>query len=425
MALRKPGIQIIKNLLNKPLLIHADALNSILGQLSLQIQEGSVPEKKALSGSGVPKNSGGIAIIPVLAYLSNHYDEEMAWYYGNTSYDNIRAQLRAALADPACTGILLYVDSPGGEVSGCFDLVDEIYQARSLKPIYAVADETAFSAAYAIASAAEKIFIPRTAGAGSVGVICAHMDCSKLEEQIGIKYTAIFAGARKNDFSAHEPLSKEARVIAQKMVDDTYDIFAKTVARNRGVDAKAIRATEASLYFGKDAVEAGLVDAIMSVDKAMSTISKNKGGKMNLKAMFEKVKAAWSSAPAEEKKEVLSELGAVEVPQGSVVLQQTELDKKIQDAKTDGTKEGTAAANEKAAMIIDICALGGMPQLAGGYIKEGLEPDAVRQKVLEAKAAKDKRTHIVSTVSALGTGDVNPLLDDAKKRAESSTPKQK
>ncbi|TOL42864.1 serine peptidase, partial [Vibrio parahaemolyticus] len=71
-------------------------------------------------------------------------------------------------------GICLDIDSPGGEVAGCFDLVDLIYELRGKKPIYAILSENAYSAAYAIASAADKIYVPRTGGVGSVGVIVIH-----------------------------------------------------------------------------------------------------------------------------------------------------------------------------------------------------------------------------------------------------------
>ena len=142
------------------------------------------------------------------------------------------------MADEDVSQIILNIDSPGGEVAGAFDLADLIYQARGTKPILAIANESALSAAYLIASAADKVYLTRTASVGSVGVMALHVDQSKAEEKIGLKYTAIYAGARKNDFSPHCPLSDEAFAAATEKVNATYDLFVKTVARNRGISRR-------------------------------------------------------------------------------------------------------------------------------------------------------------------------------------------
>ena len=96
------------------------------------------------------------------------------------------------MADERVNSVLLLIDSPGGEVAGLFDLVDEIYHARGTKPIIAVADEAAFSAAYAIASAADEVYLPATAQVGSIGVIAIHVDQSGLRQKPGSTVHAHF-----------------------------------------------------------------------------------------------------------------------------------------------------------------------------------------------------------------------------------------
>jgi signal peptide peptidase SppA len=163
----------------------------------------------------------------------------------------------------------LDIDSPGGEVSGLFDLVDFIYESREVKPIYAIANDHAFSAAYAIASAASKIFVNRTSGVGSIGVIATHVDQSSYDKKEGIKYTTIFAGDKKNDLSPHEPLSDEATADLQKEVNRLYEMFVATVARNRGVSTAQIRATQAALYYGANSVSLGLADETADFRKCL------------------------------------------------------------------------------------------------------------------------------------------------------------
>ena len=128
-------------------------------------------------------------------------------YSGMTGYDGIRQNFLEALSDPAVEAIVLDIDSPGGEVAGCFDLVDTIYAARGEKPIWSVLSESAYSAGYAIASAADRIVVPRTGGTGSIGVISMHVDWSQALTEAGVKVTFITYGERKADGHPEIPLS--------------------------------------------------------------------------------------------------------------------------------------------------------------------------------------------------------------------------
>ena len=155
---------------------------------------------------------------------------------------------------------MLDIDSCGGETNGIFDLADFIFAARNKKRIWAIANDEAYSAAYAIASSAEKVFINRTSGVGSIGVIATHIDQSAFDEKKGIKYTTVYAGSRKNDLNPHTPLASEALQHLQNEVNRLYEMFIDLVARNRGLTPDALKATEARLYFGTDAIKAGLAD---------------------------------------------------------------------------------------------------------------------------------------------------------------------
>jgi len=447
MSKNKSIIQVAGRIMNTPLLIHADTLNTILGLIN---QHGglhiSVPGKEAAlqtARPGAGLNSApqdALAVIPVHGVLSYRADELMEWFFGDTSYEAIRESFRAAVSDPAVKAIVLDVDSPGGEVSGCFDLVDEIYQARGTKPIYAVVNETAFSAAYAIASAAETVYLSRTAGAGSIGVITVHLDQSKFDEQQGAKYTVIHTGARKADFNSHTPLSPEAQAIAQSMVNDAYEIFVKTVARNRGMTSQAVRDTEAGLYFGKKAVESGLADAVMPWTKALDTIKKNqqavKGG-TSMKSFLEKIQALFAEQSDRAAAEsgltaILAEAGYILKPAAGTAGTGAESNlspEALLELEPVKTKIAASVAEALASMkanviaILEVCALADMNKLAIGFITAGTSLEDARTKVMADKAGASGRTHIRSTVAALSTGEPNPLVVDAKERAEAANKK--
>jgi capsid assembly protease len=213
----------------------------------------------------------GVAVVPVCGTLVQKLGT-LRPYSGMTGYDGIRANLSMALEDEAVRAIVLDIDSPGGEVAGCFDLVDAIYGARGRKPMWSILSENAYSAAYAIASATDRIIVPRTGGTGSVGVICAHVDFSKMLGAAGIEVTLITYGDRKADGNEYKPLSKPALDRFQADVDTMGDLFVNTAARNRNIKPAAVKATQASTYMGASGVDVGFADAVMAPDEAFRSL---------------------------------------------------------------------------------------------------------------------------------------------------------
>ena len=209
----------------------------------------------------------GIAIIPIQGTLVQKL-RTLRPYSGMTGYDGIRACFLRALYDSEVKAICLDIDSPGGEVAGCFDLVDEIFAARGSKPVWAILSESAYSAAYALASAADKIIVPRTGGVGSVGVIVMHVDWSQKIKDDGLQVTIITYGDRKAESNPYEPLSETARKAIQSDIDEMGRLFVSTVSRNRGIAEKTVRDTEAACFLGADGVQLGLADQVASPDAA-------------------------------------------------------------------------------------------------------------------------------------------------------------
>jgi ClpP class serine protease len=213
----------------------------------------------------------GVALIPISGTLVQKLGT-MRPFSGMTGYDGIRANFSMALNDPAVQAIMFDIDSPGGEVSGCFDLVDMIYNARGEKPIWAILTETAYSAAYALASSCDRIVVPRTGGTGSVGVICVHTDFSKALGAAGITVTLITYGERKADGNEAMPLSDTALARFQADVDTMGDLFVNTVARNRNLSPAKVRSTQAMTYLGAAGVEVGFADAVMAPSEAFRSL---------------------------------------------------------------------------------------------------------------------------------------------------------
>nr|WP_234480284.1 S49 family peptidase [Erwinia sp. S38] len=209
----------------------------------------------------------GVAIISIQGTLVQKLGS-LRPYSGMTGYDGIRQSFLTAINDPEVTGICLDIDSSGGEVAGCFDLVDEIYLARGKKPIHAILTENAYSAAYALASAADRIHVPRTGGVGSVGVIVIHCDWSQRIKEDGLAVSIITYGDRKAESNPYVKLSDQARTAIQDDVDTMGALFVSTVARNRGIAEKTVRNTQAACFMAAEGVNLGLADGVMTPDAA-------------------------------------------------------------------------------------------------------------------------------------------------------------
>jgi len=272
-----------QRLFNVPLMIHPGKAEVIMASLAdrlgissisrLQsngLQPRAMEDDEDFRSPGRSERRGyevveGVAVIEVSGTLVQKLGT-LTPYSGMTGYDGIRQNVLSAIADPKVRGLLLDIDSPGGEVAGCFDLVDTIYRARGTKPIWATLDESAYSAGYAIASAADRITVPRTGGTGSIGVIAMHIDWSAAIKDMGAKVTIITHGDRKADGHPEIPLSDEALAAFQSDINTMGDLFVKTVARNRNIPEQKVRDQQAATYLGGDGVSQGLADAVMAPD---------------------------------------------------------------------------------------------------------------------------------------------------------------
>lgn len=217
--------------------------------------------------------TGGVAVIPVHGILVPRRGQITAMCSELTSYERIRGQLQAALNDPSISEIVLDINSGGGAAVGCKELADYIYQSRDTKPITAIVNYSAYSAAYFIASACSKIIVSQTSGVGSIGVIMEHLDTSKMEEKMGLTFTTIYRGDNKNNGTQHEPLSEESLGMFQGMIDEMYETFTGSVAEYRGLNQQAVIDTQAGLYFGPGAVSAGLADEVSDPQAAINAIA--------------------------------------------------------------------------------------------------------------------------------------------------------
>jgi signal peptide peptidase SppA len=223
-------------------------------------------------------NAGaGIAVLPlygVVTQRGNMVDDISG--PGSTSTQKFTSALRQVLADDTVGQILIDIDSPGGSVYGVAELATEIVKARAQKPVVAVANSLAASAAYWIGCSAGEFYVTPGGEVGSIGVWQAHFDYSKALEEEGVKPTLISAGKFKVEGNPYVPLDPEAQAFMQSRVDDYYNAFIKAVAKGRGVSVADVRdgMGEGRVLGADAALAAKMVDGVATFDDVLAKMQK-------------------------------------------------------------------------------------------------------------------------------------------------------
>lgn len=204
----------------------------------------------------------GVAVIPVQGSLVQRVAGLDA-YSGLCGYNQLRQKFERAASDEGVRAILMDVDSPGGQVAGCFDLaryIASISARNGGKPIIGAANEQACSAGYALLSACDEIYMPDTAIVGSIGVWTLLVDMTRNLDRDGIEMTMVRAGDRKARGAWFEKADKETVSKLMAWVENTREQFASLVADNRNLPVDSILEQEGDWFYGEEAGQRGLVD---------------------------------------------------------------------------------------------------------------------------------------------------------------------
>jgi len=215
----------------------------------------------------------GIAVLPlygVVTQRGNMVDDISG--PGSTSTQQFTSVLRQMLTDDTVGQILIDIDSPGGSVYGVSELASEIVKARTQKPVIAVANSLAASAAYWIGCSASEFYVTPGGEVGSIGVWQAHFDYSKALEEEGVKPTLISAGKFKVEGNPYVPLDEQAQAFMQSRVDDYYNAFVEAVAVGRGVSISDVRdgMGEGRMLGADAALAMNMVDGISTFDEVLA-----------------------------------------------------------------------------------------------------------------------------------------------------------
>lgn len=401
-------------LFNTPLMIHPGKLHAIVAGLSDRFGV-MAPPHAYTTPTGTREKGGyrvldsGVAVIDIFGVLAHlgGFQADSSYIQG---YDGLARQLDAALSDPTVRAILLNIDSPGGEVAGAFQLADQIHAARSVKPIAAVAGDLAASAGYLIASAAETVSVTPTGMVGSIGVVTSHVDMSKAIAGMGMTVTYIYAGAHKVDGNPTQPLSPEVTADIQAGVDYYYQMFLQAVARYRpAMSAAALQATEARIYIGQLAVEAGLADRIETPDQAITRLAASispSSGAPRARSQSMKLHNPF-------KKRLNLDISVSESPEDTA--QEPSPDEQAADPPPAPIPTESAVAALTALEVVQLCNAAGEASLAelalkAPHTREQLQARLAQAKAVRAVCASARRPDLADGLIAHGATEADAML---------------
>ena len=213
--------------------------------------------------NNITRREDGIAVIHVdgaLSYRSNW----LSYYFDEDTYNSIEAAFDECLADESVKGIVFDINSPGGEVGGCADLAEKIFNARGSKPYGIVARTGGMmcSAAYWLGSSCEKVYTASNGTLGSIGVLCAFTNFSKSV----VETTVVVSDLSPN--KAPSPDDPKGLQLIKEELNSLAEVFIDAVARNRGTTVEDVRQNygQGGVFIGDKAVAANLADGVMSLD---------------------------------------------------------------------------------------------------------------------------------------------------------------
>ena len=399
--------QIYSRAINRPLLVEPGMAEALIdGWLHGRMDAGEGGEPREML-----EKVGHIAVLDVSGPLISRMAEPTLCGQPPVSYEGLMAAFDEIEADANITHVVLRMETPGGEAAQLLDTTDRMAKLRESKTLIAMVDDYAYSGGYGLAAACSEIWITRTGGVGSVGVVIGHKDVSERNAKEGVKWTYVHSGARKVDGNPNEPLSDAARTMMQGESDRIYDMFTTSVATYRGMSVEAVRATEAGLFFGESAIAAGMADHLGTFRELMAELQGGTYTRRRQAAAANEpqgpaeppLEAEVESAGEKDKPTGMqaavttaAEQGASAMTHGAAAEQEQPLDAAVLAEQCQAAGLGAltsvaireqwsqsrmAAALAQASEVRNLCAAAGMPQLATGYLNAGTGVEVVRREL--------------------------------------------
>jgi ClpP class serine protease len=349
-----------------------------------------------------------VAIMAIHGAISR-YDSFLNWIRGGTALEDLALDFKTALDNPEVKGIVLDVDSPGGEAAGINEFAEMVRAAK--KPVVAYVGNCAASAALWIASAADEVVVNETAELGSLGVVFGYRPSeSKIVEIVST------ASPKKR----LDPGSKEGRAEIQGRADDLASIFISQVAKYRGITEEKVKSDfgQGGMMIAAKAIKAGMADKYGSLEGVIAELQvKNTtygGTQMGFKT---DLRALVSGVPDSEIEAGMAAIGFTPKASGPAPDMEKIKTEAMAAGKETGAKEAKEAEAARITAVMEKAQIAGVTSAKFTAELLGMSAEEAGKKIIDAQADESLKNAVFSTVNPMSDGGPNALVADAKKRA--------
>lgn len=396
------------------LAIHIDALPTEAPQAALR----ALP----LAAQSAFQQQGSVAVIDISGVITP-YSNILSALFGGTDVQSISDQFEDAVNDPSVEGIVLRIDSPGGIITGVEELASTIAAARGTKPIIAYAYGNAASAAYWIASAADKIVAGPTTSLGSIGVAMA---VAKDQDKGWVRFVSSNAPGKMLN-----PESKEGQDSVQRRLDAMEAEFVGAIAAHRGISTEKVLSEfgRGDVLPAREAVRVGMADMVGGFRDALALMfdpdiqPKPQGDTMDKQA---NAAAPTGDAETIRRDQVTAEFLMREFPQIAGVLIREGREQSQDTIKTQAYEEGMQAGakvERERIMALEEMALSGHEDMVAEAKKDGkTQPGELAMKIVAAQ--KQRRFDFLQDrrEDANANKGIGPSQDQQSSNMDASAP---
>lgn len=361
-----------------------------------------------------PSVANGFATIEVHGALT-HFSTDMDAWCGLTSYQSIVDQFMSVAFQSDVHTVIFDFDSGGGSARGCFNTANILREKANEAGVKLIgySESLSASASYALMAICDEIIVSDDADVGSIGVITQYVNYSEKLKEDGVQVRTFKSGKYKDMGNPYRDMTEEEATMIQDRVDKLANTFFNHIATHRGMSVDAIKSLEAKVLMGEEALQAGLVDKVMSPlefieyleqeDRGSDNMlfgnkDKDRKDKLETQTEGEEMSSETENALAEmqtQLSELAEQLANVSADKESLKAQLEEKDQAILQAKEKETQANLNSLKEK----------------ASAWQVFGVDAEAFASKALEADA------DFVAMVEG-AMNKANTLLDEAMENNE-------
>src|SRR5689334_1790899 len=222
--------------------------------------------REILLQRGAHATTDKIAVITMRGLISTSIPGNVS----DSMVDDLRLALQQARDDDRVNGVVLEVDSPGGEVTASDVIYNAVVKTRARKPVVVYMDSLAASGGYYVSCGGKYLMANETSITGSIGVIIQTLNYEQLFNKIGLSSVVFKSGKFKDMLNGARPITPEERELVQSFIMKTYERFLGIVAKERNLPAETLRngIADGRILSGRDALENKLIDGLGQLEDA-------------------------------------------------------------------------------------------------------------------------------------------------------------